>query len=265
MSPRLFRFPLSLARLFAATCGCGAIAATPNDALTDGPLSDTWQVPQKLNPTLLAVVGAANCSVPERIRINEVSFRAGPGHAHWIELLNDGDTPANLAGNTVRTGGGAVYVIPGALSSVPSGGFVAIYFDGLGSGADDYDFGDGAAVLHTTGVTNPFTPIDETAVYSSASFSPDTIRAFVAWGDLPAGLAVNDAIAAGLWLEGDFVAPEAGGPGLDTTVDDDGSTGLFGEADASDVSNWIVYSPARTTPADTNLAPAPELRSPTTD
>ena len=55
----------------------------------------------------------------------------------------------SLRGHSLRDEDGNVYRIPAALPSVPAGALVVVLFDGQGSGANDLNFGDGVATLHS--------------------------------------------------------------------------------------------------------------------
>ena len=63
------------------------------------------------------------------------------------QLLIGGDT--GLRGYPLRDEDGNIYRIPAALPSAPAGARVVVIFDGQGSSANDLDFGDGVATLHS--------------------------------------------------------------------------------------------------------------------
>lgn len=238
----------------------GAIVAAGVTGAFAAPAADPLE--PRLPRALEALLGnSPNCEPLDTIRINEVSFMASPGGAQWAELVNYGDAPVPLAGSVLTDGDGNDYVFPAGVGSVPPGGFVVVTFDGLGSGADDYSFGDGSADLHAS-LVSPFEPIDEAALYDSGAFSPDSIRSFVAWGGVPDFADANDAVAAGIWSDGEFVASVASGPGLDVEVQPGGSTGLLDETSAVGFNDWVTYIPALTTPGAANVIPAPVFRSP---
>ncbi len=240
-------------RILAMCCAGTALAADP---------FDTWGPSPKLNPTIDAALrGGSVCPQPQQVRLNEIAFRPSGGNAQAIEIVNSGPVAAVIDDYVLADGGGAIYTVPSALPEIPVGAFVVVIFDGAGSGADDYNFDDGVAILHAN-ASNPLLTSDELALYESATLDSTTIRDFVAWGAIPVGGQVGNATAAGLWTEGDFVAAEDGGPGLDTSVDEDGSVGLFLESDTATLENWVIYRPERATLGEANLAPAPELRSP---
>ena len=54
-----------------------------------------------------------------------------------------------FAGYRITNEAGAWYTIPAALPAVPSGAFVVVVFDGIGSGTNEYDFSDKVATLHS--------------------------------------------------------------------------------------------------------------------
>jgi len=218
-----------------------------------------------------------------KIRINEVMPKPEAGGVEWVELYNPrtcyvylplvmrnagsssvSQQPSavsaalvgslDISGWQITDEDGNAYTVPEALPEVPRDAYVLITFDGLGPAADDYDFGDGVAVLHSApGIVNIFEDeADQVALYSGGSHSPDTIISFVAWGAPPGDDGAN-AVEAGIWVDEGYVgtALAPGGPGLE----DGGSLGLR-FIDASGMPHgWAIYSPGETTPGLTNAVP----------
>lgn len=156
-----------------------------------------------------------------------------------------------------------VYTLPGALPPVPAGGFVVIYFDGLGAAANQTEFINGVARLHTPpGVVNVFDDaVDQAALYRSSTHSPATLQDFVAWGAPPRN--ADDAVISGLWSASDFLdfAPSGGyvAPAdVALSLQPDESVGRFpGYTDA-----WSIYRSDQLTPGAANPVPNPPFSRP---
>ncbi len=237
---------------------------------------------------------------PRTIIINELApINDSPG-SEWVELLNQSGghalylplllrnsraasaggwgAPKSGAAPVGQTGGGLDisgwqvgdedgndYAIPGALGPVPSGGYVLIRFDGQGPGADDYDFDDGVAVLHSpAGQVDIFDDkADQVALYTDAKQETDTLHDFVAYG-APSGTDEESAIEAGLWREKLYVADTEPIPGA-RVLSPGGSTGLLPGYKGGGRDAWGLYLPAETTPGAGNASPSPDFRSPPTN
>ena len=108
------------------------------------------------------------------IRINEVVFYPPVGSHEWVELRNYGVTPAPMAGYRLSDLDGNWYRVPYTLPDVPSGAYVVAVFDGLGADADDYDFSDNVARLHSPpGVVDIFEDdADQCALYGRTTYLP---------------------------------------------------------------------------------------------
>lgn len=268
------RFPILawLAGLIVCLLLVGSAAAAPAPALPD------------------AAGHLAATPVVARVYINEVMPRPGTGEQQWIELhrervnytlylplvLRSGagarwTTPLaltspvvadpDISGWQVSNQSGGNYTIPAALPPVPSNAFVLIYFDGQGPAADDYDFSDGKAVLHTpAGLTDFFhTSADQAALYTGATHNAQTIRDFVAYGGPPSA-AADDAIAAGLWKTGWWVELHLGSGAAEEGAADPTrqSIGLYpGHANLSP-DDWAFYQEADLTPGAANPVPRAE-------
>jgi hypothetical protein len=237
-----------------------------------------------------ALLLAGNCAVnsPDTtaasstgIVINEVMFYPGDGNSEWVELKNTGSA-IDISGYSITDEDGNRYRIPDALPAVPAGGFVVIVFDGLGSGADDYDFGDNVATLHSPpSLVNILEDNgDQVALYavshfvylpiamreytgptpptqsSFAAFVPPPIVSFVAWGADPADDAAN-ASKAGIWNPAWFVSVSRG---LGTVSSDespvpDETVGLLPESQSGYLANWTHYLAGQVTKGSENELP----------
>ncbi|HEY66199.1 MAG TPA: VWA domain-containing protein [Caldilineae bacterium] len=229
------------------------------------------------------------------IRINEVAPNPSPGQYEWVELYRSrvsfdlffprvlrtssggagiemeravqrsGLSPRaalDISGWQISDQDGNIYTIPDALPPVPQDAFVLIYFDGTGPEADDYDFSDGKAVLHTPpGLVDVFEDdADQVALYTGSEHTADTLIDFVAYGDEP-GEEAADAIAAGLWPPEGYTGPTTQIPGGDVLTQG-GSIGIYPGDLLHTPDAWVIYAPSQTTPGAENPAPAPYFRNP---
>lgn len=228
-------------------------------------------------------------TTPAAVHLNEVQARPLAGQHQWVELAVPGTnsllylplvmrgagplnglaavpalgTPTleadpDISGWQVSNQSGGNYTIPDALPPVPPGCFVLIYFDGLGPDADDYSFGGGRAVLHSSpSLVDPFAPAaDQVALYAGSTHDPQTIRDFVAYGAAP-GDAAADAATAGLWQAGWWVDFGVGSGAQDVSAPPptNRTIGLYpGHANLS-TDDWAVYGPADHTPGAANPVP----------
>jgi formylglycine-generating enzyme required for sulfatase activity len=232
-----------------------------------------------------------------RIRINEIMPKPEAGDFEWVELYNprtflaylplllrngsggggaarltqspQPDTalvgvPLDINGWQVTDEDGNAYTIPEALPPVLLDAYVLILFDGLGSAADDYDFSDGLAVLHSPpGLVDIFEDeADQVALYSSAEHTPDTIVGFVAWGGGPAPDDSN-AVLAGVWGEGLYKDLRQVGDEPPFPVRLGRSLGLLpGEVRSYVTDDWVHYQMGEVTPGADNPVPGIELYDP---
>ena len=223
------------------------------------------------------------------VHLNEVQARPLAGQHQWVELSAPGtnyplylplvmrgsgpivssaaapsrfaptvEAGPDISGWQVSNQSGGNYTIPAALAGIPPGCFVLIYFDGLGPAADDYNFGDGRAVLHSPpGLVDPFVAAaDQVALYAESTHNPQTIRDFVAYGAAP-GDAAADAIAAGLWEAGWWADFNVGSGAQDVSAPPptNRTVGLYpGRANLSP-DDWAVYGAADHTPGAPNPVP----------
>lgn len=79
---------------------------------------------------------------------------------------------------------GAWFVFPNALPPVPLGAKVIVYFDGLGETANDYDYSDGIAILHTPAGMTGVLPdaAGKVMLYAGSVSTSDNLRAQYEWG-----------------------------------------------------------------------------------
>lgn len=207
-------------------------------------------------------LGFSSRATADAICVNEVQFDPLPGAPQWVELLNRSDAPINLAAAIATDEDGNDYEIPVLLPDVPPGAFVVIHFDGLGAAADDYDFGDNVANLHSEPlIIDPFdVGGDQTALYSGLPLTSDNMLAFLAWGTPPGAQAAN-AVDAGLWPDDQFLPNVAGGgeplegPGYATGTG--GSIGLPPDTQEIRVESYVGYTEPDVTQGLPNLPPRP--------
>jgi hypothetical protein len=242
------------------------------------------------HPVALAAAQGGNGA----IIINEVLPNPGQGDYEWVEIhyassysmvylpliLKNGSggaasarvsglttsAPAALAesidisGYQITDEDGNTYTIPSALPVVPLNGYVLIYFDGQGAAADDYDFGDGLAVLHTPpSLVNVFDDeADQVALYAGSTHNPESIRDFVAYGGLPGADATN-AIAAGLWQPSWQVSMHVGSGAVLKGVEaiPNRSIGLYPGHSNDSPDDWAAYQGEDLTPGAANPVPRP--------
>ena len=189
------------------------------------------------------------------------SGSGGAASASMSRLTASGSTAVSglidVSGWQVTDEDGNAYTIPDALPAVLSDGYVLIYFDGQGATADDYDFSDGVAVLHTpAGLVDIFDDeADQVALYSDSG-----IVDFVAYGDA-AGDDDETAVAAGIWSDELYTGPTVQIPGGEV-LEQGGSIGLYPGEDNNALDDWSIYGPGETTLGAPNPAPVPRFHTP---
>ncbi len=165
-----------------------------------------------------------------------------------------------LSGYQVSDEDGNNYSIPDALPPVPLNARVVIIFDGQGAGADDYDFSDGVATLHSPiGLLGIFeSGGDQVALYNSSSHSANTIVDFVAWGQAP-GSDQNNAVNAGIWYSGTYIIYDQGfGNGVSNSPPGpDDSIGVWRNTDGKGPLDWAAYYAPDSSPGLPNPPSAP--------
>lgn len=153
---------------------------------------------------------AADCSPAGGVHLNEIRFLDGPTPEEGrlnalVELFNKGGAPAALDGWTITDHTGAVKHTLAPLS-LPAGAFVIVRFE---TGTDELDFGDGVGTVYTNGDSvGTFDPSEGGVALYADSLGTPVIRDYVTWsltGATPAGAALTDAVARGLWTADDFV------------------------------------------------------------
>lgn len=224
--------------------------------------------------------------------ISEVAPASGAGNPAWVELAIEheraqaqhtlylpliwraapsgaeaaapdaasGPTTVELSGWQVSDEDGNQYTIPDALPPVPLSGILVILFDGQGAGADDYDFGDGVATLHTpAALVNIFDPGgDQVALYNSANHTAETIVDFVAWGQVP-GTDQTNAVAASIWPTDAFQYFDGGfGSGVAAIPPSpNDSIAVWQNVDADGPTEWGSYYAPNSSRGRLNPPPTP--------
>jgi len=221
------------------------------------------------------------------VQINEVMFRPTIGSSEWVELTNTSANAVNLRGFVISDEDGTLYRIPLNLPDLPTGAFVVVYFDGLGASANELDFSDNVAVLHSAvgqvdvfeddadqvGLYEPvagfgqlaFLPValDDFSVFNPPVPSPfPTLPSshavdFVAWGSAPNDDAASAQIA-GIWNADWFVSLYRGlGMASDETLMGPGETiGRARGATAHTLDSWTLYQVVETSAGAQNTLPA---------
>lgn len=198
------------------------------------------------------------------LRVNEVSFAGSP---QWVEIHNDEASPVSATGHFVSDEDGNDYPIPAALPPVPGGGFVVLVYDGTGPGADDYDFSDNVATLHSLpSQVLPFEAAgDQVSLYSAAAYSPAALVSFVAWGEQP-GVDAANAVAAGQWPgPATIIGVDAGAEPLEGPMyrsTPDGSIGVVPGCSPVNIDCWVAYEALAASPGAPNPPPGPALYLP---
>jgi hypothetical protein len=150
--------------------------------------------------------GAAN----ERVIIHSVlpNPESGP---EWVELVNESELarriflplvavvnegsagmppPAQMvmpatamSGWQLGDGVSTWYEVPADMPPVPYGARVIVYFDGAGPAANDYDFSDNLAVLHTPpGLVNVFNDTEgKVILYAGVERTHEQMRSTLSW------------------------------------------------------------------------------------
>ncbi len=194
------------------------------------------------------------------VRINEVTILPDVGSTHWVELYNAGEDPVSLDGYVLTDEDGNDYEFPASLPDVPAGAFVVVNFDGLGDGADDEDFGDNLAELHTpVGVIDPIDADgDQVSLYNNIAMTSADITDFISWGVDP-GTDADNAVAAGIW-PGLTVTFEVAGLGAGSpfgplpTASTDSTLGVPLDPEIVTRDTWAVYPSAGASPGALNPA-----------
>jgi len=186
------------------------------------------------------------------ILFNEVLFNTSADN-EWVELFNPTSNPTDIRSFRITNKTGDVYIIPEDFPLVPSGGYVVIQFDGLGSSQNDYDFTDGCAFLHSETVYGDV--FDDES--DTCSIFPKGVREdrgsidFVAWGDYG--------------HRGNYINNEEqyGGSG---PVFSNQTIGIHPDIREMQLpTSWVIYARNESTKGFKNLIPAPVLITPYRD
>ena len=211
-------------------------------------------------------------------------FAPASGGYEWVELKNGGGSPVRLAGYRLTDEDGNWYRIPAALPDVPAGAFVVVVFDGQGAAADDLNFGDNVATLHSPpGLTNIFEDgADQVALYRSQNMlylplilstgggSPQpgnatpssAVISFMAWGADP-GADDDAAVYSGVWGEGTYKDLGKIGEDPGQPIFPGRSIGLVPGGVAYLPGDWAHYQESEVTQGHANPVPGlPPLDSP---
>lgn len=166
--------------------------------------------------------------------------------------------PVDISGWQITNEDGSSYTVPNALPPVPPDSYVLIHFDGQGATADDYDFSDAVAVLHTSaGLVDIFDPESgQVGLYNSSNHTVQTICHFVAWGEPPRK--DSNAVRADLWRDSWWVNLHIGSGLLTMGVElpPNLSIGLRPGSHNSTPADWSVYLEDDITPGKANLLPS---------
>jgi formylglycine-generating enzyme required for sulfatase activity len=235
-------------------------------------------------PSMPAPSANLEADTSAEIFINEVMFAPTSGEYEWVELKNGGESPIRVAGYGVTDEDDNWYRIPSSLPDVPADAFVFVIFDGQGSAADDLNFGDNVATLHSPpGMTNIFEDgADQIALYrsqnrlflplilSAVSGSPkpgnmtpsSAVVSFIAWGADP-GADDDGAVYSGVWGEGSYKDLGKIGEESDQPVFPGRSVGLIPGGVAYLLGDWAHYQESEVTRGHANPVPGlPPLDSP---
>jgi hypothetical protein len=166
------------------------------------------------------------------VLINEVAFDQPSGSPDWVELHNSGPDAVSVDGWALDDGDAALgnHVALAVPVPLPARAILVVYVDA--TGADDFDFSDGAGAVYSGTATTVALAAteDQAALYSSTVLSSSTIVDFVAWftDDLYDGAADRaqvHAVAAGLWPADGVVPLDDTGNGYSLGRRRDGADG----------------------------------------
>lgn len=151
------------------------------------------------------------------IKINEVMYDPIDG-AEWVELCNSGLSDVDLDGWILTDEDGIEeYIFTNSLM-FPVGSFLVIRSD---DGDDDLDFSDNLGVIYANHDSDYSSTYDQISLYNNLA----EIMDFVAWGG-DAGLDDDNAVAAGIWVAGEFLENINNGNSLGLIVDGEDSNNL---------------------------------------
>ena len=186
----------------------------------------------------------------------------------WIEFQNPLDQPVSVRDLRILINDRYPYAFPPHLPPVPPKGFVLVYLDGKGKGADQVPDGRGVFVLHSS---RDFTAKMEgrpgqIAVFGKRSSGKGRLVGFVSWG-APGSEASLTKERAGIWHADWFAEMMLGTGDFDPGAirKADHSVGLYPGSYDPSVRNWVVYTRKEMSPGAENPAPRPILFSPAKD
>lgn len=295
MRKMLLRFasviPLSAIVLISFTTGRSTLALTNSLGRAglvrdSAPVRSAERISDSTSPS--SIVATVSEPLLTQLRINEVVFLPEGDGYEWVEVKNEGSEPINIGGFALTDEDGNWYVFPDDLPSMPSGAFAVVLFDGLGGTADDLDFSDNVANLHTLpdvvrvfedegdqialyseippihvflplvlrGAVSP-TSFLESRASTSVTLSYDVLPnpvliSFVAWGTDPLG-DLGAAADMGLWGGGTYVYVGSDG-GVEFGEGE--SIGLLPDSYHAYADNWTPYPMSEVTYGEENPAPA---------
>ncbi len=193
--------------------------------------------------------------------INEVMAAPAAGGYEWVELRNGGTSPIPVAGCGLTDEDENWYVLPATLPDMPAGAFLVVLFDGQGGAADELDFSDNVATVHSQPwLVDIFEDgADQAALYNPPPYASAEIVSFVAWGAL-AGTDGRSAFRAGLWPVESHIGAD-GAPGS-IALQPGGSLGRRFPESTGFPADWAVFGPGETSPSQRNAVPGPRFVNP---
>jgi hypothetical protein len=162
------------------------------------------------------------------VKINELVYSPTDG-VEWVELFNAGPDDIDL-NDWVLTDedGEEEYIFTNSII-FPTDTFLVIRSD---SGIDDLDFSDNLGVIFADHGSDYAGTLDQVSLYNNSTTLDDsTIIDFMAYG----GDAVSDddnAVAAGIWTDGEYIDTASSGNSLGLIIDGD---------DSNDTSDWQEF------------------------
>jgi len=208
---------------------------------------------------------------PRSCRLNEVRrLPSGDPHPPWVELRNEGGEPCDISGWCLRDGSGKTYVFPADLEPVPAKGVVLVVSGSpheklalkLSPEARE------CMIIYAGEELREFArgKENECALFCSAKPSKESLVDFVYWGGLSHTDQADWAVAARMWVRGEYDhkrfynrewrdAPQ----GLDSIGrPPDIGTGAYPSKEADVVwPYWVPYYDVDATPGAPNPIPAP--------
>lgn len=156
------------------------------------------------------------------VKINEVVCSPTDG-VEWVELFNAGPDDIDLNDWVLTDEDGVEeYVFTNSVI-FPANTFLVISSD---SGTDDLDFSDNLGVIFADHGSDYAGTLDQLSLYNNSTTLDDsTIIDFMAYGG-DAGSDDDNAIAAGIWKDGEYIDTPSSGNSLGLIIDGDDSNNL---------------------------------------